>query len=272
MHLAFLAFISSAAAIVLYPRPAAWPVPTPQQLAYGGGISALVHFSAFRARFHPNYLLLHARARSFPHPTPSPLCAVRHGHFYARRRPRVHRGELERLRPRLHHLLQRLQPRVLQPHGPQRVPVGGLHAGDWRHVRGDHRKARLRPLAVAHQGGAAQRRALHVPRAGGRQRAAAVCGRAERRQHWARLLLFADEQLLPQHLWAQHAAAVNPAAGPGQRDASRVRGPLHRADDGAVDPVWAAAGNLAGRRVRRPVRPRVRPVQGVAQRGKRGGL
>jgi hypothetical protein len=36
---------SAVAATLLYPRPAAWPVPTPQQLAYGGGISALIHFN-----------------------------------------------------------------------------------------------------------------------------------------------------------------------------------------------------------------------------------
>ena len=29
----------------LYPRPAQWPVPTAQQLAYGGSISALIHFN-----------------------------------------------------------------------------------------------------------------------------------------------------------------------------------------------------------------------------------
>jgi hypothetical protein len=38
-------FCEGSSATVMYPRPDAWPVPTPQQLAYQGGISALVHFN-----------------------------------------------------------------------------------------------------------------------------------------------------------------------------------------------------------------------------------
>ncbi len=56
LQLAILAAVAAAAAASavtvappqltrLFPRPAAWPVPTPQQLGYQGGISALIHFN-----------------------------------------------------------------------------------------------------------------------------------------------------------------------------------------------------------------------------------
>lgn len=36
---------ASASATLLVPRAAPWPVPTPQQIQYGGSMSALVHFN-----------------------------------------------------------------------------------------------------------------------------------------------------------------------------------------------------------------------------------
>ena len=37
--------VTCTATTAVYPRPDAWPIPTPQQLAYQGGISALIHFN-----------------------------------------------------------------------------------------------------------------------------------------------------------------------------------------------------------------------------------